>query len=155
MKLFINIIIAILFTINSAFALIDTDAETAIIIDAGKGTIQDKAIELAQRRNIKIFRTDVTAALSGLIDKSLEMEKIMLKNFNIKKEKNYTLVSKGLLGSKNDIIVDDVNNPKVVYGVCNGKGDFFRKLDKKQSRLILGMKKKYNLKVWRIYSPKE
>ena len=120
---------------------------TAIIIDAGKGTMQNDAIELAQRRNIKIFRTDITAALSGLIDKSLEMEKIMDKNFNIKKEKNYTLVSQGLLGSKNDIIVDDVNNPKFIYGVCNGKGDFLRKLNKNQNRLILNLKKKYNLQV--------
>ena len=132
-------------TINTK--MINLLKNTAIIIDAGKGTIQNKAIELAQRRNIKIFRTDVTAALSGLVDKSIEMEKIMDRNFNIKKEKNYTLVSQGLLGSKNDIIVDDVNNPKAIYGVCNGKGDFFRKLDKKQSKIILGIKKKYNLKI--------
>ena len=132
-------------TINAK--MINSLKNTAIIIDAGKGTLQDKAIELAQRRNIKIFRTDITAALSGLIDKSLEMEKMMEKNFNIKKEKNYTLVSQGLLGSKNSIIVDDVNNPKAIYGICNGKGDFFRKLDNKQSKIILGLKKKYNLKV--------
>ena len=48
---------------------------------------------------------------------------------------------------KNDIIVDDVNNPKFIYGVCNGKGDFLRKLNKNQNRLILNLKKKYNLKV--------
>ena len=71
----------------------------------------------------------------------------MEKNFNIKKEKNYTLVSQGLLGSKNDIIVDDVNNPKTIYGVCNGKGDFLRKLNKKQSQIISILKKKYNLKI--------
>ena len=109
--------------------------------------MQNNAIELAQRRNIKIFRTDVTASLSGLIDKSLEMEKIMDKNFNIKKEKDYTLVSQGLLGSKNDLIVDDVNNPKVIYGICNGKGDFLRKLNKKQSKLILKLKKKFNIQL--------
>ena len=127
--------------------MINSIKNTAIVIDAGKGTLQDKAVELAQRRNIKIFRTDVTAALNGLIDKSLEMEKMMEKNFNIKKEKNYTLVSQGLLGSKNDIIVDDVNNPKTIYGVCNGKGDFLRKLNKKQSQIISILKKKYNLKI--------
>ena len=132
-------------TINKK--MINLLKNTAIVIDAGKGTMQNDAIELAQRRNIKIFRTDITAALSGLIDKSLEMEKIMDKNFNIKKENNYTLVSQGLLGSKNDIIVDDVNNPKFIYGVCNGKGDFLRKLNKNQNRLILNLKKKYNLQV--------
>ena len=118
---------------------------TAIIIDAGKGTLQDSAIELAQRRNIKIFRADVTASLSGLVDKSLEMEKIMLKNFNIKKEKNFTLVSQGLL-FENDI-VDDVNYPKTIYGICNGQGDFIRNLNKKQTNLIQKLKKKYNIQV--------
>ena len=132
-------------TINKK--MINLLKNTAIIIDAGKGTLQNNAIELAQRRNIKIFRTDVTASLSGLIDKSLEMEKIMDKNFNIKKEKDYTLVSQGLLGSKNDLIVDDVNNPKVIYGICNGKGDFLRKLNKKQSKLILKLKKKFNIQL--------
>ena len=102
---------------------------------------------VAQRRNIKIFRADVTASLSGLVDKSLEMEKIMLKNLNIKKEKNFTLVSQGLLGSKNDIIVDDVNYPKTIYGICNGQGDFIRNLNKKQTNLIQKLKKKYNIQV--------
>ena len=127
--------------------MINSLKNTAIIIDAGKGTLQNEAILLAQRRNIKIFRTDVTASLSGLIDKSLEMEKIMEKNFNIKKENDHTLVSQGLLGSKNDFIVDDVNNPKAIYGICDGKGDFIRKLTKKQIALITKLKKKYNIQL--------
>ena len=50
---------------------------TAIIIDAGKGTLKNNAVKYAKKRNIKIFRTDITASLAGLINKSLEMEKII------------------------------------------------------------------------------
>ena len=39
MKLIQNIILAIIISINSAFALIDTNAETAIIMDADTGYI--------------------------------------------------------------------------------------------------------------------
>ena len=39
MKLIQNIIIVILISINSAFALIDTNADTAIIMDADTGYI--------------------------------------------------------------------------------------------------------------------
>ena len=39
MKLIQNIILAIIISINSAFALIDTNAETAIIMDSDTGYI--------------------------------------------------------------------------------------------------------------------
>ena len=39
MKIIQNIILAIIISINSAFALIDTNAETAIIMDADTGYI--------------------------------------------------------------------------------------------------------------------
>ena len=54
---------------------------TAIIIDAGKGTLQQNALKLAFQKNIKIFRTDVTASLNGLIEKSFKMEKTNAKKF--------------------------------------------------------------------------
>ena len=89
---------------------------TAIIIDAGKGTLKNNAVKYAKKRNIKIFRTDITASLAGLINKSLEMEKIIKRNFIVKKTKDHTLITKGLLGSKDDIIVDNVDRPKSSSG---------------------------------------
>ena len=62
MKLFINIIIAILFTINSAFALIDTDAETAIIIDADTGYVLYE-----KNSDKKTFPASMTKIMTSMI----------------------------------------------------------------------------------------
>ena len=62
MKLSINIIIAILFTINSAFALIDTNAETAIIIDADTGYVLYE-----KNSNKKTFPASMTKIMTSMI----------------------------------------------------------------------------------------
>ena len=62
MKLSTNIIIAILFTINSAFALIDTDAETAIIIDADTGYVLYE-----KNSNKKTFPASMTKIMTSMI----------------------------------------------------------------------------------------
>ena len=62
MKLSTNIIIAILFTINSAFALIDTDAETAIIIDADTGYVSYE-----KNSNKKTFPASMTKIMTSMI----------------------------------------------------------------------------------------
>ena len=60
----------------------------------------------------------------------------------------YTLVNSGLLGQKNDIIVDDVNNPKMIFGICDGKGDFVNSTKQKKNNitktLYKVLKKKIN-----------
>ena len=62
MKLSINIIFAILLTINSAFALIDTDAETAIIIDANTGYVLYE-----KNSNKKTFPASMTKIMTSMI----------------------------------------------------------------------------------------
>ena len=39
------------------------------------------------------------------------------------KIKKLTFVQRGIVGEKNDIIVDDVKMPKKIFGVCDGKGN--------------------------------
>ena len=121
--------------------------KSAIIIDAGKGTIENKAMNLARKRKILIFRTDVTAALLGLIHKSMEMEKITSKNYKINSSKDYSLITQGLLGCKDDIVVDDVKKPKSIYGICDGKGDFVRDLSYMQKKKLQKLKSKFQIKL--------
>ena len=46
------------------------------------------------------------------------------------------IISGGLLADLGDIVVDDINKPKFVYGISNGNGDFIRNLNKKQKNNI-------------------
>ena len=62
MKLSINVIVAILFTINTALALIDTNAETAIIIDADTGYVLYE-----KNSDKKTFPASMTKIMTSMI----------------------------------------------------------------------------------------
>ena len=112
--------------------MVEQLASNAIIIDAGKGTVAADAIELAQSRNISVYRLDVGAALVGMVEAQLEIEKIFKNKIGRAQFKGETIIAGGLMGSYGEIVVDSVVVPSVVYGMANGKGDFIRKLSKEQ-----------------------
>lgn len=112
--------------------MVEQLASNAIIIDAGKGTVAADAIELAQSRNISVYRLDVGAALVGMVEAQLEIEKIFKNKIGRAQFKGETIIAGGLMGSYGEIVVDSVAVPSVVYGMANGKGDFIRKLSKEQ-----------------------
>ena len=101
-------------------------ADKAIIIDVGKGTLYPEAISLAEKKNIDIYRLDITAALEGLIAALWATDDIVNAKMGRRKLHNESLVSGGFLGRGNEMIVDNVWSPKSVYGIADGKGDFVR-----------------------------
>ena len=108
----------------------------SIIIDAGKGTLTKDAIKRANFRKINIFRVDIFPSLEGLISKTFSMERQIQKLIKKKKIGNINIFNTGKLGGYGDLIVDDIDKPRIVYGVCDGKGDFLRKIPKKYKNLI-------------------
>ena len=42
----------------------------------------------------------------------------------------------GFLGGYGDIILDNIQKPKKIFGVCDGRGDFLRNLSEKQKNKI-------------------
>ena len=57
------------------------------------------------------------------------------KKISKSKKKNIVLVSQGMLGEKNDIIVDNPNRPKVFFGISDGKGNLLSMSKKKKNFL--------------------
>ena len=106
----------------------------SIILDAGKGTIHEKALALTTKKKIKVFRADVTAAFHGLTSTLLETEKTLKKKLGRKIIEGISFVSGGYLAAKNELVVNDINNPEYFYGIGDGNGDFLRKLNFKQKK---------------------
>ncbi|MFA5059712.1 MAG: NAD(P)-binding domain-containing protein [Candidatus Omnitrophota bacterium] len=112
--------------------MVESLAPGAIIIDAGKGTLSLQAIARAQQRGFEIYRLDISAAFEGLIHRLWATENVIEKKLGRRKFCGEIIVSGGLLGRKNEIIVDDIRHPGVVYGIADGQGDFIRDLSSSQ-----------------------
>lgn len=112
-----------------------------IIIDVGKGTLEEEAIEFAQFKKIKIFRLDITPALCGMIESKIFYDRIFKKTIGVKYIKNEKLISGGIYANKNDIIVDNVNKIRKVYGISDGKGDIKKQLSKADQIKINNIKR--------------
>ena len=57
------------------------------------------------------------------------------RKYKIKIIGDFTLISLGILGKKNDLVVDDPENPRRIFGICDGYGDF-KNLNYKKKKII-------------------
>jgi len=98
--------------------------ENGMIIDVGKGTIFKNAVEKAIKKNVPIFRADISCAIDGCIATIQRNKEIISSEIGRSKFKEKIfLVSGGQLGKNGDIIVDNHNKPSQIFGVANGMGD--------------------------------
>ena len=117
------------------WVLCETLKKDGIIIDAIFSSIKPDAIEFARRNNIKIWRTDMRAAVAG------EMTTV-LRTYNTaqKMGKSYIegipIISPTYIGEKGDIVVDSIVNPREVIGISDGIGN-----------IIYDEKEEYSVKI--------
>jgi len=112
--------------------MVQSLAKNAIIIDAGKGTLTLEALKIAAKRSIPIYRLDITAALAGMIETQLTMEENIEKKMGRREFQSESIVAGGIFGREDEFVVDNITNPKLVYGIANGIGDFIRDLSPNQ-----------------------
>ena len=95
-----------------------------ILLDVGKGMFEKNTLNSLIKNNFKVYRLDVSSSLDMEVENSEIFKLIEKKKYDTRKVGEFTLVSNGLLGQKSDVIVDNVKNPKKIFGLCDGKGDF-------------------------------
>ena len=99
-------------------------AGSCIFVDVGKGCLSQKQLKnLSDNGNI-CFRLDVGDSIVDFITNDV---KYAYQKFEFPASKIYNnrkYISRGVAGTYNDIVVDNVLNPKFVYGVCDGNGGF-------------------------------
>lgn len=108
----------------------------ALVVDVGKGTLHDEAIDVAGTLNIDIYRLNIDAAFEGLISKLWATENILKDKLGRCEIEGETIVSGGLLGRNGEIVVDNIHNITAVYGIANGNGDFIRSPTEEQMKKI-------------------
>ena len=101
-----------------------------VVIDIGKGTIFQDAIDFCNKKNMEIWRLDITAIINSLIASSRSMQNLLKSSFGRREIiENTFVVSGGFIGSRYDIIGDSYLTPKAIIGVCEGPGKIFFDLD--------------------------
>ena len=127
--------------------ILEIASKNVIVIDVGKGTINDEAINYALKKNIILYRLDVTAALAGVVESNLYYVNVYKKTIGKKIINGEKIVSGGLLAEKNDIIVDNIHSPKKIIGISNGKGDIESFVTKSDHNRIEKIRKFLNISI--------
>ncbi|MBF0239070.1 MAG: hypothetical protein HQM12_15330 [SAR324 cluster bacterium] len=107
--------------------MISVMKKNGYVVDVGKGTLTAEAIDLCQHHQIEIYRTDITAALDGVVSAIFRNSQILENEIGRKTISGISLVSGGLLGENGAIVVDNVNHPQQIFGVSNGRGELKQK----------------------------
>ena len=104
--------------------------EDGAVIDLGKGTIFEDAIEECLLRGIKTWRVDITAMLDGIIHNNTKTQSLIQNQYGrIELQKDLFVVSGGYLGKRYDVIVDNVHQPSKIFGICASPGNVMYKRD--------------------------
>lgn len=100
-----------------------------LIIDAGNGTVSEKAIAYANKMNIPIMVLSSTPGYIGFIENLEKTEQMQSVSGRIRITTENYIITPGLLGAKGDILVDNTQNPQKILAVCDGKGDVLYQQD--------------------------
>lgn len=74
------------------------------------------------------------------------IEKMKMEKLSRRRIADETLVSGGLLGDYEEIIVDNVSKPSLIYGMSNGNGDFIRTLNANQQDRVSKIKNYFKIR---------
>ena len=129
-----------------SWEMIQSMAPDGFVVDVGKGTIDPEVINQAIESGVELIRTDVTPALYGFISMKRQMQHMIDHGIGRKQvEEGIWLVSGGALGAKDDVIVDNYNAPKSIYGICDGLGDLKKELSADDKQKLESIKRQFSL----------
>jgi len=109
-------------------------ADHAIILDAGKGTIEESALKYFNDQGMSVYRVDVTASLAGMVESQVFLDNAFQSKFGRRKYHGINIVSGGIIGKSGECVVDDISNPSVIYGVAQGDGLFKEELSSQDQK---------------------
>jgi hypothetical protein len=117
-------------------ALIDRLPSDAAVYDIGIGNLTAMAADRARSRGLRLYRLDNRAGISSAIVRLLETDFMVGKLMGHLQVKGVDIVAGGLLAQPGAIVVDDIRNPAVIFGVADGNGRFRASLEPADERNV-------------------
>jgi hypothetical protein len=109
--------------------LVDQLPAGAPIYDVGLGNLSIDAAEHARAKGLRLYRLDNRAGISSAIVRLLETDFMVGKLMGHLRLKNVDIVAGGVLAPPGAVIVDDIRNPTLIFGVADGRGRFKEPLE--------------------------
>lgn len=131
-KLFDIIILCHLSTIESYTNYYKMSKSSCYFIDVGKGCLSPNQLKILKQKKNMCLRIDIGDSITDFI--SNDIKYAFEDKFELPSSKvinGSKIVSKGIIGNKGDIVVDNVNKPKFIYGICDGVGGLNRDIEYK------------------------
>jgi hypothetical protein len=117
-------------------ALVDRMPSDAAIYDIGLGNLSMEAAAGARARGLRLYRLDNRAGISSAIVRLLETDFMVGKLMGHVRLKHVDIVAGGLLAPPGAVIVDDIRNPTLIFGVADGRGRFREPLDREDEERV-------------------
>ncbi|TSC87199.1 MAG: hypothetical protein G01um10148_304 [Parcubacteria group bacterium Gr01-1014_8] len=117
-------------------------ARPPILIDAGKGCFSD---DVVRSDAYAIYRADVSIAQKHIFSALLETKLHYGRSIGrrVLEDGNVGLVSLGLLGKKGEVIVDDIDSPRRIIGVADGRGKLMKNVGS-QKKVVEKIRRMFN-----------
>ena len=138
------IILSHLSTIAENSIIYNRTTESCDFIDVGKGCLTKYQLEELNKKGNSCIRLDVGNSFLEYLIQDLNSLSNGFSKPTSKIIKNKRFVSRGLIGGKGDIVVDNINNPKIIYGICDGSGGFEKNKDLSKIYTLINEKNSNN-----------
>ena len=101
-----------------------------LVLDVGKGCLTKNQIEFIKQREVNAFRLDIGDAFVNSIISAIKYPpKFKLPSRKVLNNK-ICLIEPGIIGSLNEVVVNSIENPDFIYGICDGNGGFKSQINK-------------------------
>lgn len=109
---------------------------SVLFIDVGKGCLSSKQLEGLSQKGFTCYRSDVGDELLHFILSDLKKTNIRKLNLETKKHGEVRIIPPGVIGLEGDVVVDDINFVRIIYGICDGKGGFKKTISETEIMLL-------------------
>ena len=99
-------------------------SKNAFVMDIGKGSFSADASAFLLQERISEYRLSIEHIFEGFLEAHISLESRYMAKVGRKLINGISVVSGGLTAYEGEAVVDDFRDPKVVYGIGNGRGDF-------------------------------
>lgn len=109
---------------NCRYMEVLSEMRFSYVHDVGIRNFNLEFIEKQRRQGVKVYRSDDRAGISGAVIGLMETEELINTSLGRTRIGDIFIVSGGYVGEEGDVVVDNYNDPRFIFGIAKGDGTF-------------------------------